>query len=181
MQWAPEVVRPSLVGDAGHEEAEHRRLIVADTRGLTAALSASVPTASYCDVNTSVSSSTSVSVSGMAQSVTPLVRGALDIQGVLYVAELDPGQFTVRIVNGAAVLWTATIQNQGAALRVSGGVSQLSRWLLPIGGPGLLDATERTTYSLDVYIAAPEGSYQVLTGTGKESWLSVGLRPLFGG
>lgn len=159
------------------ESSNHRRQIVDSLREVVALLQAMDPSVSTCSADTTVSSGTFISVTGMAQTLVPPYLGDYDLQGVLYIEEATPGQMSVRIVQKANVLWTTTVQEQGSPLRQVGGATQLAIWTMPIGGPELLAVTGLTSYAIDVEIAAPTGSYKVLTGSGAESWLSATLRP----
>lgn len=173
---------PGLRHGGAWEEAEHRRLLGRGTNELAGVVLGTRRTASACSADTAVSSPSFVAVTGMQQAFTAPFHGEVDIEGRLYVEETTPGQLQVRIVQDpsgtATVLWgPVTLGFQGSELLAN---PQLATFLVPIGGENLLAAVGETSYTIDVEIAAPSGSYKVLTGTGKESGLRSLLWPTLG-
>ena len=167
---------PGLSLDGALEESEHRRRLALSIEATAGVLLAQQPTSAQCSADLTVSSGSFVEVTGMSLEHRAPTAGEIAVTGSLAVEELTAGIFSIRIVNDSTVLWSVSIQEQASVL-LSGSEAQLAKWLLPIGGPDLLTADANTSYNFSVEVAAPSGSYKVLTGNGTESWFQAKLNP----
>lgn len=121
------------------------------------------PTVNKATEDTTVSNSTFVTVTGLSLEWRSPGDGDVAIIGTLYIEEVSAGALDVRIMVAGGRVWRPTGLVGGA------------KFLVPIGGPELFEATRGTFYPITVQVAAPSGSYKVLAGP--ESWLRTTLEP----